>query len=246
MSNIIEEMIELSSESIILVQQYSNKFNKYKEARYCFNTIYNHFVICRENLDKYYKFWLEVPVKVESENEIKKILESRERRCIELTKNLFISTISTIEYYIRKIIASEEKHMLSDYIERGRRAFDEFELIYNSLDEQEKIKFRKFRKTLKELPPCDSISKIIQKSKSKGFITEEELKEWEFLLNLRNITVHNNCISSKDLSIEINNRVFELKNNEMMVDKLDVYMYLTNVMVNLFYNWCRKNYELNI
>lgn len=230
------------------LRRYSDEFDKIKPNNYtslCFNSIHNHTVLCLESLDHYYNLWGEKPPQYMTEHDIQQTIKENQERCIEVTKSLFISTVSLIEFNIRNIIDSTEKHILSDYINRSKKAYDEFERIYKCLDSQEKQKFKSIRKILKDLPPCDSISKIIQKSKSNGFITEAELKEWDFILTLRNITVHNNCISSKDLSIEINNRLFKMEKNEMMSGKLDVYLYLTDHIIKLFYNWSKYNYSIN-
>lgn len=227
---------------------YSYEFDKIKHNNYtslCFNSIYNHVVLCLESLDNYYSLWTHKAPQYMTEHDRQQIIKENKERCIEVTKSLFISTVSLIEFNIRNIIDNTEKHILSDYINRSKKAYDEFEVIYQGLDLQEKQKFKSIRKILKDLPPCDSISKIIQKSKSNGFITADELKEWEFILTLRNITVHNNCISSKDSCIEINNRLFKMEKNEMMNDKLDVYLYLTDHVIKLFYNWSKYNYSIN-
>ncbi len=229
------------------LRRYSYEFDKIKSNNYtslCFNSVYNHAVLSLESLDNYYNLWGQKPPQYMTNHDIQQIRKENQERCMEITKSLFISTVSLIEFNIRNIIDSEEKHVLSDYINRSKKAYDEFELVYQCLDPQEKEKFKGVRKILKDLPPCDSISKIIQKSKSNGFITEVELKEWEFILTLRNITVHNNSISSKDLSIEINNRVFKMEKDVMMSDKLDVYLYLTNHIIKLFYNWSKYNYSI--
>lgn len=229
--------------------RYSYEFDKTKPKNYtslCFNSIYNHAVLSFESLDNYYNLWGHRAPTHMTESKRQEIIKDNTERCIEVTKSLFISSVSLIEFNIRNIIDNTENHILSSYINRSRKAYDEFEAVYKLLDEQEKQKFKSVRKTLKDLPPCDSISKIIQKSMSNGFITEEELKEWEFLLTLRNITVHNNCISARDLSIEIDNRLFKMEKGKMMNDKLDGYMYLTNRIIKLFYNWSKQNYKLNI
>ncbi len=242
----MKEIFNLNDKMIELSQKHSHQFSEYKQVKCCFNDLYNHLIISRETLNHYYKFWTEQPVDIHTEKEYDKVLDSREKITIEITKYLFISTISTIEYYIRKVIDTSNNHLLKDYINRSIKGYDEFYKVYKLLEDSEKEKFKDVKKVLKDLPPCDSISRIIQESYSNDIITKDKLNKWEFILTLRNITVHNNCISPKDLSLEIDNRVFELKKGKMLNDKLDVYMYLTNIMIDLFYDWCSHNYKLNI
>lgn len=35
-----------------------------------------------------------------------------------------------------------------------------------------------------------------------------------------------------------------MKKDEMMSDKFDVYLYLTNHIIKLFYNWSKFNYSI--
>lgn len=232
--SIMKKLIEYAEE----IKAVGSDDNAYK----CLNSIFNQSIISFELLDKYYHIWDKIKYNsVFEEYQTKK--EQRER-CICITKSFFISSISSIEYHMRLIIDSNETHILKSYINRSKKAFDAFESVYTTLDNDNKAKFKSVRKMLKDLPPCDSISKIIEKSNSKGFVTYEELKEWQFIITLRNITVHNNCIGSKDLSIEIYNKKFEIKKDEMMKGDIYTYLYFIERSIELFYNWAKNNYKL--
>lgn len=235
----MKNLIDLNNQIISNTIKYSSEFTELMGENYgsdCFASIHNHLVLSLEMLSFYNNIWSNQP-------DDHKYDQEKVERCVEVTKNLFISTVSLIEFNIRNIIDSTQNHILSDYINRSRRAFDEFDDIYKIMGKETQKQLSKVRKKLKDLPPCDSISKILQKSKSVGLITEKELEEWNFIVTVRNITVHNNCIGSKDLNAEINNRKFHIKENDMMHDNLDCYLYLTNHIINLFYNWAKNNYK---
>ena len=174
----------------------------------CFDKIKNQAIITIEVLGVYIDFWKRNLIREEDINEMS--LEN-EDRILLVTKALFIFTISAIEFNIRQIIANNSTHPLIECINRKEKLIEYFNPIYDSLPEDIKEKFKPFKKKLTDTPPLDAIRRIVDKSKLIDLITDSEINQWIFILEVRNITVHNDLIGSKDMNIEIDNRKFTIR-----------------------------------
>lgn len=54
---------------------------------------------------------------------------------------------------------------------------------------------------------------------------------------MRNIIVHNNGIADKNVKYKINDLEIVFEENKMTKGKLDTFVKLTNIAVDLYYSW---------
>ena len=177
----------------------------------CFAMIFNQATLTFELLDYYYGKWddsNQLPFLTKEEKQ--QTIKENGERCMEISKMLFIASISSIEFSIKKSVLLYPKSELCKFY----------------LEKQKNNKFISFYKIITE--------------KSKHFITEKEKKSWKFLITVRNNTVHNNSISNKYEKIKINNRDFEIEKEKMMQGKLDHYILLTTEAIARYYYWIKK------
>ncbi|MEA1936705.1 MAG: hypothetical protein U9N04_01165 [Patescibacteria group bacterium] len=173
--------------------------NSVKDSRIdCFAMIFNQATLAFELLDFYYGRWNNPPIK------------ENEERCMAISKMLFIASISSIEFSVKKSILLYPKSELCKFY----------------LEKQKNDKFVSFYEIITR--------------KSKHFITEEDKQSWEFLITIRNATVHNNSISDKSREIKINGRKLRIKKDEMMQGKLDHYIFLTIEAIKRYYYWTKE------
>lgn len=154
-------------------------------------------------------------------------------------KGLFVQVVSKIEYSIRETIRLYPAHKLMEYIDRKEKLLNSFDQVYDELDQETKDKLRKFKKKLRDVPPYDSFKLIIQASRKIGIIDEDVEKIWDCIIRIRNCTVHNNSIPSRDDKINIDGRVFQFRENQMIEDRLDFYLFFSTKAVKLFFSWAK-------
>lgn len=177
----------------------------------CFSMMFNQATLAFELLDYYYGKWNnsnKLPLLTEEEK--RRTIKENGERCMEISKMIFIASMSSIEFSVKKSILLYPKSELCKFY----------------LEKQKNNKFVSFYK--------------IMIKKSKYFMTEKENKSWEFLITVRNATVHNNAFSNKSEKIKINGRNFEIKKDKMMQGKLDHYVFLTEKVIDSYYNWVKK------
>lgn len=249
LNNNMEEIIKRCFDIRNTSREYSIKFREpevilpeYKGG--CFSMIFNHSTLTLEVLDHYSTIWKSV-ITNKSNEQIEEAKQENGERIISITKSLFISSMSAIEYNIRNIILHTNNHILSDTINRKEKLIDSFSPVFDDLDDETKNKLRSFRKKLKDTPPFDSIGQVMLKSKSSQIINELEYKQWSFLLNTRNIVVHNNSIASKDFSLMIDGREYLHKAGVMLRDNLDFFIELTILAIELSINWIKESDALH-
>jgi len=177
----------------------------------CFAMMFNQATLTFELLDYYYRKWNNPNQLLFLTEETKKqTIKENGERCTEISKMMFIASMSLIEFNIKKSISLYPKSKLCKFY----------------LEKQEKNKFISFYKLIT--------------NKSKNFITTKENKSWKFLITIRNATVHNNSISDKSEEIKINGRNLKIKKDEMMQGKLDHYIFLTIEAITRYYYWIKK------
>lgn len=235
-------LLDLNNNIMDLACHISGKFeHKNKRVSGCFNGIYNKSVLTYELLTYYYEKWSVSCGK--SAEQISAIRQENAERCIDITKSLFVGSFSLIEYNMREIIDNTPNHILGDYINRSKRAYDEFEKLYVNLDGKMKLYFKDFRKILKELPPSDSIGKVVSKSKDKGFIDNTDYQQWLYFIEIRNILVHNNGIAVRNMECRLSGTAYVMVEKEMLEGNLDYFFCLTKGIMLLFEKWANHNYE---
>ena len=81
---------------------------------------------------------------------------------------------------------------------------------------------------------------IIYASAKKGLVTPEQLKEWETVLLMRNLVMHNNSESDRSGVFEIRDMKFSMRPNRMMKGSTTTFVKLSEIAVELFYEWLKK------
>lgn len=241
----MKRILQLNGDLIYKTLEYSvylEKVTDHEDIKTCFNALHNFSILSYEQIDFYNLIWSNWENNTNISNE-QLILENGER-INETFKGLFISIVSQIEFQIKHIINKSSNHPLQTCLGRSQRAYEEFDIIYSKLDNEMQNEFRHIRKILKNLPPCDSMGKIIDKSKAIGLINEDESVRWKYILELRNITVHNNCIASRDFSVYIQGNEYQLVAGTMTSGNLDLFLRMSHEIVDLFFNWINKNIVL--
>ncbi|MFP4170415.1 MAG: hypothetical protein ACLFUV_05290 [Methanomassiliicoccales archaeon] len=134
-------------------------------------------------------------------------MESQER-CMEMTRYLFIGTMSSVEHSCKVGVDLYPSSPLSERLEelrsKGRYIF---------------------------------LKGIIKESRGVGMIGPEEEKEWMDLMLLRNLTVHNNAVSDQQARLRIGDREFDLREGEMIWGELDTFIFLASRVVDRYHRW---------
>lgn len=81
---------------------------------------------------------------------------------------------------------------------------------------------------------------IGKKSLELGLMDEDEQKAAKFIIECRNCCVHNNGHARRSSKVKIDGRELEQKEGEMIKDKIDVFLFLTENISEWFFNWSQK------
>ncbi|GBC62737.1 hypothetical protein DENIS_3714 [Desulfonema ishimotonii] len=206
-----------------------------------FSAIYNYANICYEFINQYLQ--LSKSDQVEIEN-IDQYIDEVVQRCIELTKIMFIGSMSAMEFGVREVIKLFPNHEIYESIERKEKLIHEFDKVFDTLNNESKDKLRKFRKKFKNVPIFDSFQYIINKSKSLNLLTKEEAELWKTIIDLRNSAVHNGMYAIKDLSIDSENLKFHFLKNTGIKEDMDFFVYLCVNAVDMKCIWLQRLFEI--
>jgi hypothetical protein len=209
--------------------EFANQFGEDDPRTRCFAAIFNSSTMTTEVISYYRVIWSKKRHGL-SEERIEQERLDNSHRCVEITKQLYISVMSALEFYIRSAIAMNEEHILRDCIDRKEKLVEYFDDIYDDLPEGCKTSLRPFRKLLIDTPPFDSFRRIIDKSESRGLLKEDMADFWRFAIEVRNSTVHNDMIAWKTIEINVDGRNFKMQEKQHVYDKIDYYLYL---LINL-------------
>lgn len=78
---------------------------------------------------------------------------------------------------------------------------------------------------------------IVEASRDLGYITDSAFSEWDDILVMRNLAVHNNSVSDRSRRFEICGAVISMRPNRMMKGPLNTFVLLTERAVALFNGW---------
>lgn len=230
------------------IRELSQKCSKYFKSNYdesdprvgCFNMIYNNATLTLELLSYYDAEWSKK--RPMTEKEIERSKEENAQRCMLATKHMFIEVLSDIEFSFGDAIRKLNITELKICVGRRERFIDEYDKALDEISGPIPEALKKFRKTLKTLPPMDSFMTIIERSKKVGFIDKKQLELWQFAQYARNAAVHNNSIANRNLTLNISGREFVMEKDKMMGGKLDVFTYITLQLVESLFKWfCKIN-----
>ncbi len=81
---------------------------------------------------------------------------------------------------------------------------------------------------------------IIYASAEKGLVTPEQLKKWDSIFLMRNLVIHNNSEADRSEVFEIDGIRISMRPNRMMKGPTTTFVKLSEIAVELFYDWLRK------
>jgi len=80
---------------------------------------------------------------------------------------------------------------------------------------------------------------IIYASAEKGLVSEDRLKEWEAVLLMRNLVIHNNSEADRSAVFELNDLKISMRPNRMMKGPTTTFVKLSEKATELFYEWLK-------
>ena len=80
---------------------------------------------------------------------------------------------------------------------------------------------------------------IIYASAEKGLVSKEQLKEWDAVLLMRNLVMHNNSESDRSEIFELDDLKISMRPNRMMKGPTTTFVKLSEKSVELFYEWLK-------
>lgn len=161
-------------------------------------------------------------------------------------KSAFLGTLSIIEHSVSNIINSSEGSVLRSSMSKIK-LLDLFKEIFDiqkledTLAVIEKEKFALFMKCLKGEAPVKTFRELLHQSMKVGFITNEEKKDWEFLMDVRNSITHNNAVPKKSITHVIYGKTYSFEEEKMMEGKFEAFALFTKRLVEIFYTWVQKH-----
>lgn len=176
----------------------------------CFAAIFNFTTLTVELLSYYYGLWKRAYIFV-TEEDMKRSREENAQRCLEITKMLFVFSISSMEHFAKETINIYPKHPLAQWF---RKQQQQERRIY--------------------------LSGIMGQSKRTGLIDSKSLKSWDCILEVRNLIVHNNAIADRDRIYQIDGMTVSFVSGKMLRGKLDFLVNLTDKATDLYYSWILK------
>lgn len=78
---------------------------------------------------------------------------------------------------------------------------------------------------------------IVSASAETGLITEEEERQWDDILLMRNLVTHNNSVADRSMVFEMDGLRIPMRPNRMMKGPSNTFIVLTNRITELFYGW---------
>jgi hypothetical protein len=80
---------------------------------------------------------------------------------------------------------------------------------------------------------------IIYASAEKGLVSEKQLKEWDSILLMRNLVIHNNSESDRSMIFELDDLRISMRPDRMMKGPSTTFVKLSEKAVELFYEWLK-------
>ena len=78
---------------------------------------------------------------------------------------------------------------------------------------------------------------IISSSVELGYTTEDDGKEWDNILLMRNLVTHNNSVADRSMVFEVNGLRISMRPNRMMKGPSNTFVVLTDRVTDLFNEW---------
>ena len=85
-----------------------------------------------------------------------------------------------------------------------------------------------------------NLRSIIDASKESGLLSEGDVGEWNDILLIRNLAVHNNAMADRPAVCRVGNISISLRPGRMMKGPQETYVVLTSRATALFHTWLRS------
>jgi len=173
--------------------------------------IFNKATMVAELLSYYFEIWknpLMHGIKVE---DVKRAREENAERCIEVTKWLFINSLSAIEYCMKEAMNLHSNHPLAKW--------------YCKQQQQSK------RVYLRGIVTTEANSKRI------GIVKDTDYEFWKCMVDVRNSVVHNNAVADQNTTCQADGAVISFVKGKMLRGKIDFFVKLTDKAIDLYYSW---------
>lgn len=83
------------------------------------------------------------------------------------------------------------------------------------------------------------LKSIINQSLNLGLISQNDYDIWAKIIFIRNATVHNNSIYENNETLTLPSLTIQMHANQMLEGPLNIYLSLTEWIINAFHNWCK-------
>jgi len=85
------------------------------------------------------------------------------------------------------------------------------------------------------------LSHIVSASRELKLVTDNEKKEWDFFIEIRNTLVHNNAIVDENLKFTVYGKLYSFEKGKKMSGSIQTLFIFSKRVVELFYNWSQKH-----
>lgn len=203
MRELIQEIKSLIAKCHHYSKELSQKYGNDDPRVGCMNDIGNGAKLTLELLSFYERLWSKEVI--DKPEIINKLRQQNGERCNMITKWLFVNTISTLEYNIRRLVKGSG----------------------NPLEEccREDVGF------------WSSLGNISLRHK---IMKSDKSEIGKFIIEMRNSIVHNNCIPRITAEVEIDQRKFIMKRDEMSKGELDTFAIFVSWLTDWFFDWCQR------
>jgi hypothetical protein len=171
--------------------------------------IFNGSTLVAELLSHYFELWkfpLAHGVKAE---DIESSRKENAKRCIMVTKWLFVEALSTIEYCMKETMNLYPNNRLAKWYHK---------------EKQQKKRWIYLRS-------------IIEKSNQIGIVNDGDYECWNCIRDVRNSIVHNNAIANQNKTYQVGGTAVSFIKGKMLRGKLDFFVKLTDKAIDLYYLW---------
>ncbi len=184
-----------------------------------FHMAHNHVAMAMELLSFYYSQWAAgaqgVPISdLFQTHQIRsvsrpagQVRQENGERVMEVLKRLFIASMSSVEFSAKENLRVVGTQMVAQWLSNNRRG----RRIY--------------------------LSDIMTGSRECGVIGADVWQRWKDLIFFRNVVVHNNGVSDKDMDFACDGKTILVRTDKMITGSLDFFAVLTRMLLEQHRDW---------
>lgn len=192
-------------------QQYQEDLDSItQKSPRCFSMIFNKATVVVELLSHYFELWKNPAAHGIRVEDIEETREENAERCKEITKWLFVDSLSAMEYCMKETMNLYPNLSLAKWCRKQQQR----RRVY--------------------------LSGIVAESERIGIINNTDYKFWNCIVDVRNSVVHNNAIADKDKTCQVDGTIVSFVKGKMLRGKLDFFVKLTDKAIDIYYSWIRS------